>query len=118
MSTTISTPETSSAISAAATRLEDVSDTVRSVASDVATRLPDAAAATRDALAEADRQMRSGSDEMLAMGATLSFGLAVGLLLGGANRVLIAIALAPVAAMALTLFGRRAEARGRTVRPH
>ena len=86
--------------------------TVRGVAEDVAGRLPDAAATTRDAIAQADRQMRSGSDEMLVGGATLSFGLAIGLLLGGASRFLVAAALVPVAAMALTLLDRASRDRG------
>ena len=116
MNTTIPTTDMKATTQAATTKLEDVGETVRSVAGDVATRLPDAAAATRDALAVADRQMRSGSDEMLAMGTTLSFGLAVGLLLGGANRVLIALALAPAAAMALTLFGRGSATGARVAR--
>ena len=49
---------------------------------------------------------QGGSDEMLSAGTTLTFGLAIGLLIGGANRLLVAAALVPVAAMGLTLLGR------------
>jgi hypothetical protein len=84
----------------------EAADTVRGVAADVAARLPDAAATTKSAIVEADRQMRAGSDEMLSAGTTLAFGLAVGLLVGGANRVLVALALIPAAAMGVTLIDR------------
>ena len=84
----------------------DAAETVRGVAADVAARLPDAAATTKSALVEADRQMRAGSDEMLSAGTTLAFGLAVGLLLGGASRLLVAMALVPAAALGLTLIDR------------
>lgn len=86
--------------------LADAAGTVRGVASDVAAKLPDAAASTRTAIDEADRQLKSSSDEMLSAGTTLTFGLALGLLIGGANRLLVAAALVPVAAMGLTLLGR------------
>jgi hypothetical protein len=86
--------------------LADAAGTVRGVASDVAARLPDAAASTRSAIDEADRQLKSSSDEMLSAGTSLTFGLAIGLLIGGANRLLVAAALVPVAAMGLTLLGR------------
>ncbi len=79
---------------------------VKDAANDVVAKLPEAAATTRTALVEVDRQLRVSSDEMLSAGATLSFGLAIGLLIGGANRLLVAFALVPVAAMGLTLLGR------------
>ena len=41
---------------------------------------------------------------------TLSLGLAIGMLIGSAPRLLIAIALAPLAAMGLVLADRRATA--------
>ena len=52
--------------------------------------------------------MESGSDEALAVGASLSVGLAVGLLLGGANRLLVVLALIPATAMTFTLLDRYA----------
>ena len=92
--------------------IADAADAVRTAANEVAVRIPDAAATTRSAIDEVDRQLKGGSDEMLSAGTTLTFGLAIGLLIGGANRLLVAAALVPVAAMGLTLLGR-ANGRGR-----
>jgi hypothetical protein len=86
----------------------DAADAVRSVADGVAARIPDAASTARDAIIEGDRQLRDSSDEMLIIGATLSFGLATGLLLAGANRGLVAIAMIPVGAIGFRLLSRAA----------
>lgn len=80
---------------------------VRTVADEIAQRLPEAAATTRLAVEDAARWMEAGSDEMLTAGTTLSLGLAIGLLIGGANRLLVALALVPAAAMGMTLIDRR-----------
>jgi hypothetical protein len=90
----------------------DAAGTVRSAAEDAVSRLPDVAATTRSAIEDANRQMRSGSDEMLSVGSVLSFGFARGLLIGGASRILVAVALIPAAAMGLTLMDRVSR-RGR-----
>jgi hypothetical protein len=97
---------------AATTR--DVANEVADRASAVASRLPEAAATTRSAVEEAARRMEAGSDEALAVGTSLSVGLAIGLLLGGANRVLVALALIPATAMGFTLLDRYAGGRGTT----
>jgi hypothetical protein len=55
--------------------------------------------------------MRNESDEALAIGTSLSLGLAVGLLLGGANRLLVILALIPATAMGFTLFDRQSGTR-------
>jgi hypothetical protein len=92
----------------------DVATEVADRASAVASRLPEAAATTRGAVEEAARRMEAGSDEMLAMGASFSFGLAIGMLVGGANRILVALALIPATAMGFTLldrFGGRTNTR-------
>jgi hypothetical protein len=89
----------------------DAADAVRSVADGVAARIPDAASTARDAIVEGDRQLRDSSDEMLTIGATLSFGLATGLLLAGANRVLVAVAMIPVGAIGFRLLSRAPRAR-------
>ena len=86
---------------AATTR--DVATEVADRASAVAARLP---ATTRGAVEEAARRMEAGSDEMLAVGASLSLGLAIGMLVGGANRILVALALIPATAMGFTLLDR------------
>ena len=90
-----------------------VAANMRGAAETVAARLPDAAAQTRAAVDEAARRIEAGSDEMLTAGTTLSLGLAIGMLVGGAPRILVALAMIPAAAMGLTLLDRSAAARNR-----
>ena len=99
-----------------ASTTKDVASEVADRASAVAARLPEAAATTRGAVEEAARRMEKGSDEMLAIGASLSLGLALGMLLGGANRILVALALIPATAMGFTLLDRYGGARTTTRR--
>ena len=89
----------------------DVAGTVATAASGAVSRLPEAAQTTRGAVEEANRAIRAGSDEVLTAGTTLSVGLALGLLLGGANRLLVVLALIPAAAMGFTLLDRSQSAR-------
>jgi hypothetical protein len=95
----------------AAGTTRDLANEVADRANAVAARLPEAAATTRSAVEEATRRMESGSDEALAVGASLSVGLAIGLLIGGANRLLVAMALIPATAMSFTLLDRYAGGR-------
>jgi hypothetical protein len=95
----------------------DVASGVRGAAETVANKLPDAAATTRAAVDEAARRIETGSDEMLTAGATLSLGLALGLLIGGASRILVTLALIPAAAMGMTLLDRNGRSTGRLRRP-
>lgn len=90
---------------------KDVAKAVQDTASEAVARLPEAAQVTRGAVEEANRAMRTGSDEMLTAGTTLSVGLALGLLLGGSNRLLVILALIPAAAMGFTLFDRTQSRR-------
>ena len=48
---------------------------------------------------------------MLTVGTAPAFGFAAGLLIGGANRLLVAAAFLPVAMMGLTLLDRIAQGR-------
>ena len=91
----------------------DVASGVRGAAETVAARLPDAAATTRAAVDEAARRIETGSDEMLTAGAILSVGLALGLFIGGASRILVTLALIPAAAMGMTLVDRNSRSGGR-----
>ena len=84
----------------------DVASGMRDAAESVASRLPEAAATTRAAVDDAARRIETGSDEMLTAGATLSLGVAIGLLIAGASRILVVLALIPAAAMGLTLLDR------------
>jgi hypothetical protein len=89
----------------------DAAGTVKGVAADAAARLPEVAATTRTAIEDANRQLRTGSDEMLTVGSAMSFGLAGGLLLGGASRFVVAVALLPAAMMALAKLDRSSRTR-------
>ena len=73
----------------------------------MANRLPAAAASTREAIGEANRQIEAAPTDVLVVGTSLSIGVSLGLLLGGASRLLVALALIPAAAMGATLLERR-----------
>ena len=97
---------------------DDLATTAKGIASDVAdraaaaaARLPDAANATGVQIGRANEVIQKESDEVLAVGTSLSLGLAMGLLLGGANRILVILALIPATAMGFTLFDRHSGSR-------
>lgn len=69
--------------------------------------VPDVARASRAAANDLFRAIEGGSDERVSAGVTLSLGLAIGMLIGGAPRLLIALALVPLAAMGMVLADRR-----------
>jgi len=81
--------------------------TVAGVAGDVGARLPDAAN-------EATRLVRSGSNDTLKAAGALSIGFALGLLVGGAPRVLVLAALVPAGLIGSTLL-ERMDGTGRLV---
>ena len=83
---------------------------VRGALEDAGRSLPAAVRASQSAVGDLYRVIDSGSDERISAGVTLSLGLAIGLLIGGAPRLLIALTLAPLAAMGLVLADRRATA--------
>lgn len=93
------------------TTVADAAGTIRSAAADAADRLPEVASATRSALVEVDRQVEAGSDEMLTVGTALSFGMATGLLVAGANRVLVLSAFVPAIVLGLRLLDRSSKTR-------
>ena len=71
-----------------------------------ASQLPGMAGSARTVLLDTNRRIRTGSDEILIVGGALSFGFAMGLLFGGANRLMVAGALLPAATMGLTILER------------
>jgi hypothetical protein len=85
----------------------EVADSVIGAANEAVARLPEAANTAQVALADAGRTIRSGSDESLSAGTLVSVGFALGLLVGGAPRLLVLLALIPAAAMGLTLLDRQ-----------
>jgi len=113
---TTGTADETSRAAAVGDAAAEAAGTVRAAAGDAVARLPEVAATTRSAIEDANRQMRAGSDEMLSVGSVLSFGFAMGLLIGGASRLLVAVALIPAAAMGLTLMDRVSRSRRTTTR--
>jgi hypothetical protein len=87
--------------------LTDARDTVVAAAS----RVPVIADATRSAVDDAIRQMEAGTDEALTAGASLALGAAIGMLVGGAPRLFVALALVPVAAIGAILLDRQTRSR-------
>jgi hypothetical protein len=83
---------------------------VRGAIENVGRSVPDVARASRTAVDDMFKAIETGSDERVSAGVTLSLGLAIGMLLGGAPRLLILAALAPVAVMGLVLQDRRKRA--------
>jgi hypothetical protein len=82
---------------------------VRGVLEDVGRSMPDVARASRSAVDDLFKAIETGSDERVTAGVSLSLGLALGMLLGGAPRLLVIIALAPVVAAGLVLSDRRSK---------
>ncbi len=80
---------------------------VRGALEGVGRSVPTAARASRAAVDDLFKTIESGSDERVSTGVTLSLGLAIGMLVGGAPRLLIALALVPLAAMGLVMADRR-----------
>ncbi|HEY2915834.1 MAG TPA: hypothetical protein VGI98_01335 [Candidatus Limnocylindrales bacterium] len=122
MTTTSSTTETTTS----ATRDSDAATTgptiagmtvptaeIRDTIDRVAQSVPDVARNSRTMMEDAMQNIERSSDERVAAGVTLSLGLAIGMLLGGAPRILTVLALVPVAAFGLVLMDRRTGATGR-----
>jgi hypothetical protein len=104
------------ALAAARDGADALAGTARDVAGEIATRLPEAAASTRGAVEEASRRIEASSTGTLTIGTSLWLGIAIGLLVGGANRILVALALIPAAAMGATLLDRSGGPTGSSAR--
>lgn len=98
-----------------------ITDTARSLAStvsdaaaEVGPRISGAAGSTAEAVREADRTIRSTSDQALGMVGALSLGSAIGLLVGGANRILVALSLVPAILVAKAIVERMDQANERS----
>jgi len=83
-----------------------VAENVAGAAGEVGAKLPEVAQSTRDAFTEANRMVQGGSDQTLKLVGATAIGLAVGLLLGGANRILVVLAMLPAAVIGATLVER------------
>ena len=99
-------------------RLEDARAAIRTAGDQVGgavttvrETVPEVAKASRHFFDDAMKRIEAGSDQQVSAGVTLSLGLAIGMLVGGAPRLFVAAALVPVAAMGLVLMDRRALGR-------
>lgn len=95
-----------SRLGAAMDAVSDAAAAAASLATDASTRLPGVASTARATFDDANLRIRASSDEMLRLGTAVSFGLAAGLLLAGANRILVAAAMVPVGMMGLAMLER------------
>jgi hypothetical protein len=91
----------------------DAADVARQTAAQAAARLPDAVAATQVYARDTQKQLNGLDDQSLIAGTTFSLGLGIGLFLSGAHRLLVAAALVPAGAMAMTLLGRERSTSGK-----
>jgi hypothetical protein len=89
---------------------------IRDAVDGVARSVPDVARSSRILVEDAMQGIERSSDERVAAGVTLSLGLAVGMLIGGAPRLLTILALLPVAAFGLVLMDRRGTTTARAAR--
>lgn len=96
----------------ARTTVAAAADEVRGALQGVTRQVPEVARASRGAIDNLYRMIDSSSDERVTAGVTLSLGLAIGMLLGGANRLLIALSLVPVAITGFVMADRRVGGRG------
>ena len=117
-----STRETSTTKTRSANGGDARSDAVQSAMQDVRGALegvsrsvPEVARVSRTAVDDLFKAIETGSDERVTAGVSMSLGLALGMLIGGAPRLMIVIALAPVVAAGLVLADRRTRSgRGAT----
>jgi hypothetical protein len=91
-------------------RTEAMATEARAALRDLGQSMPEVARVSRGLVTDAMRAIEQGSDNTLTAGATLSLGLAAGLLIGGAPRLLILMALAPAAAIGLQMVDRQKAA--------
>lgn len=83
---------------------------VRGALEGMSRSMPDVARASRSAVDDLFKAIETGADERVTAGVSLSLGLALGMLIGGAPRPLVLLALAPVVASGLVLADRRSKA--------
>ena len=86
----------------------------RDTAAQAAALLPDAVASAQVYARDTQRRLDGMDDQTLIAGTTFSLGLGIGLFVSGAHRLLVAAALVPAGAMAMTLLGREPRAAART----
>ena len=91
---------------AVASRASDVIDGAAELARTLPDQIDHAAGTTGRVVEDTQRTLQRGSDEALLAGASIAAGVAVGLLVGRAPRLVVMLGLLPAIAMGLTLAQR------------
>lgn len=91
---------------------QDAAEKVRVTAERAAARFPDAMAGAQVAARDTQKTLESMPNQALVIGTSFSLGLGIGLFVSGANRLLVALALLPAGAMAMTILGREEDEAG------
>lgn len=107
----MTTNATTKDIETSENRAEAMATEARAALRDLGQSMPEVARVSRGLMSDALHAIEQGSDNTLTAGATLSLGLAAGLLIGGAPRLLILVALAPAAAIGLQMVDRQKTTR-------
>jgi hypothetical protein len=110
-STSTRTKSTATDVDEARDKVAVAANEVRGAIQGVSRQVPQVARASRSAIDDLYKMIDSSSDERVTAGVTLSLGLAIGMLLGGANRLLIALSLIPVAVTGFVMADRRVGSR-------
>jgi hypothetical protein len=110
----MSTQSSTTEMARAETAAESAASDARAALRDIGQAMPEVARVSRGLMSDALRAIEQGSDNSLTAGATLSLGLAIGMLIGGAPRLLIVLALAPAAAIGLQIVDRQKAKPGRS----
>jgi hypothetical protein len=101
--------EAREAVGEARSGLADTMDAVRSTATNVGDRLPDVLETVKAQASDGARAVQAWPDSTQRMAAAFSLGLAVGLTLAGAPRLVIAGSLVPAIVVGAALVGRERE---------
>ena len=104
------TPEADDVAQGAFAMMSGAQERIRAGVGKAAEAMPDAMAGAQVAARDTQRRLDEMSDQSLLAGASFSLGLAIGLFVSGANRLLVAFTLVPAAAMLTTLMGRDKQA--------
>lgn len=89
---------------------QGAADVARQTAGRAAAALPDAVAGAQIYARDTQRTLEGMDEQTLLAGTAFSLGLGIGLFVGGAHRLLVAAALVPAGAMAMTVLGREPRA--------
>jgi hypothetical protein len=96
-------------VDAVISNAQGAAEIARQTAERAAARMPEVVAGAQVAARDTQRKLDAMDDQTLLAGTSFSLGLGIGLFVSGAHRLLVAVALVPAGAMALTLLGRERQ---------